>query len=232
MSRTRPLGTKAFPKIPHLPGSRTGASDRTAPPELSRRCTAQSKSGDTIVVEEKLDGSCVAVAKLGGEIVALGREGFRANESENPGRQMFARWVSAKAQRFSNALQDGEWLVGEWLALAHSTRYRLRHEAFVAFDLFTPTGALGTSPLDARLGSEFARPARLHTGDAISIHAIDERLGAHGAHGALDAVEGAVWRVERDGLVLHRAKFVRAGKVDGAFLPENSGQPAVWNWCD
>ena len=230
--KERPLGTKAFPKIPHLPGSRTGTSDRTAPPELARRCTEQSKRGDTIVVEEKLDGSCVAVARLADTIVALGREGFRATESENPGRQMFARWVAANTSRFTDVLQPGEWLVGEWLALAHSTRYRLTHEPFVVFDLFTATGALATSLLDARLGDEFARPARLHTGDAISISAIDAQLGAHGSHGALDAVEGAVWRVERDGVVLHRAKFVRAGKVDGAFLPENSGRPAVWNWSD
>lgn len=230
--RERPLGTKAFPRIPHLPGSRTGTSDRTAPPELARRCTEQAKRKDTIVVEEKLDGSCVAVARLADTIVALGREGFRAVESENPGRQMFARWVVANAQRFTHVLQPGEWLVGEWLALAHSTRYRLTHEPFVVFDLFSVTGALATSLLDARLGDEFARPARLHTGDAISTHAVDELLGPRGGHGALDAVEGAVWRVERDGLVLHRAKFVRAGKIDGAFLPENSGQPAVWNWSD
>lgn len=231
-TRERPLGTKAFPKIPHLPGSRTGTSDRTAPPELSRRCTDQSKPRDTIVVEEKLDGSCVAVARLDGEIVALGREGFRAVESENPGRQMFARWVSANASRFSSVLHDGEWLVGEWLALAHSTRYRLTHEPFVIFDFFTATGALAAAALDARLDARFARPSRLHAGDAISIPAIDARLGPHGAHGAIDSIEGAVWRVERDGVVLHRAKFVRAGKIDGAFLPENSGQPAVWNWSD
>lgn len=230
--RELPLGKKAFPKIPHLPGSRTGASDRVAPPELSRRCTERATKGDVIVVQEKLDGSCVAVTKLDGAIVALGREGWRASESQNPGRQMFHRWVTAHAARFSEVLGEREWLVGEWLALAHATRYRLSHEPFVVFDLFTAGGALATAPLDARLGGRFARPALLHAGDAVSISRVNELLGAHGRHGALDAVEGAVWRVERQGAVLHRAKFVRPGKVDGCFLPENSGQPAVWNWTD
>jgi hypothetical protein len=26
------------------------------------------------------------------------------------------------------------------------------------------------------------------------------------------------------------AKYVRPDKVDGSLLPENTGQPAVWNW--
>jgi hypothetical protein len=54
-------------------------------------------------------------------------------------------------------------------------------------------------------------------------------LGPFGAHGAIDPVEGLVWRLERSGLVVGRAKYVRAGKVDGALLPENSGQDAIWN---
>lgn len=227
-----PLGKKTFAKIPHLPGSRTGSSDRMAPPELARRCLERATRGDVIVVQEKLDGSCVAVAKLNGAIVALGREGWRAAESNNPGRQMFARWVRSNEARFSTLLNEGEWLSGEWLALAHATRYQLRHEPFVAFDLFTSDGALSTQRLDARLAGAVARPGLLHQGDAISIARIDEQLGVHGHHGALDAVEGAVWRVERQGLVLHRAKFVRPGKVDGAYLPENSGRDAVWNWSD
>lgn len=231
-SKELPLGKKTFPRIPHLPGSRTGSADRMAPPELARRCLERSTKGDVIVVQEKLDGSCVAVAKVNGAIVALGREGWRAAESANPGRQMFASWVRSHEARFSTLLNEGEWVTGEWLALAHSTRYQLRHEPFVVFDLFSGEGALSTERLDARLGEHVARPALLHRGDAISLAAIDEKLGAHGHHGALDAVEGAVWRVERQGLVLHRAKFVRPGKVDGAYLPENSGTSAVWNWSD
>ena len=52
------------------------------------------------------------------------------------------------------------------------------------------------------------------------------------AHGALDPIEGAGkggWRVEREGTVDFLAKYVRAGKVDGAYLPEISGRE-VWNW--
>jgi RNA ligase len=230
--RELPLGKKAYTKIPHLPGSRTGSADRVAPAALAARCTLESQPGDDVVVQEKLDGSCVGVTLKAGEVIALGREGWRASESQNPGRQMFGRWVGVHAVRFRAVLREGEWLVGEWLALVHSTRYRLSHEPFVVFDLFSNDVAVSTDVLDARLAGGFARPHLLHRGAAIDVAAVDSLLGEHGHHGSLDAVEGAMWRIERAGEVVTRAKFVRGGKVDGVYLPENSGQPAVWNWTD
>ncbi|MFO0595003.1 MAG: RNA ligase family protein [Myxococcaceae bacterium] len=230
------LGHKAYLKIPHLPGSRTGSKDRFMPREQARWLTHACKSKHVVVVQEKLDGSCVAVTKKAGDIIALGREGYRVSESQNPGRLMFGRWVETQRARFDSLLREGEWVVGEWLALAHSTRYALKHEAFVLFDLCElregAIHAFSTEVTDARVAGGFARPHVVHRGDAISVEAVDAALGAHGFHGALDRVEGAVWRLEKgDGVVL-RGKFVRPGKTDGALLPENSGQPAVWNWRD
>lgn len=217
-------------------------TDHHAPREQARWCTHAARPGHEVVVQEKLDGSCVAVALKSGALVALGREGFLASEGQNPGRQMFARWVAANAARFREVLREGEWLVGEWLALAHSTRYALKHEPFVVFDLCTPseTGAqnLGgvrfttwsTAVTDARLGGRFARPHVVHRGEAKGVEEVDALLGEHGFHGAVDRVEGAMWRVERGDELVFRAKYVRPGKVDGALLPENSGKDAVWNW--
>ena len=42
--------------------------------------------------------------------------------------------------------------------------------------------------------------------------------------------EGAVWRVERRGGYDFLAKFVRPSKVDGAYLPELSGEAPIWLW--
>ena len=227
-----PLGRRAYFKIPHLPGSRTGKSDRHAPATLSRRCLVEAAPGDTVLVQEKLDGSCVAVARLGGEILALGREGRLASRSRNPGRQLFARWVDSHREALRPLLEDGEWMVGEWLALAHGTRYALAHEPFVPFDLFDGAGAaLTLDGLEDRLGKNglLRSPQLLHRGGAIGIAEVLRRLKAGSGHGA-DSVEGAVWRVEHARQVLARAKYVRLDKVDGHLLPENSGQDAVWNW--
>lgn len=229
--KDKPLGAKAFGKIPHLPGSKTGQADRTAPPGLARRCTAAAAPGDVVLVQEKLDGSCVAIAKLAEGVVALGREGWRAAESDNEGRRRFAQWVTAHRDRFDALLEPGEWLVGEWLALVHGTRYRLTHEPFVAFDLLAegrPPLTLAT--LTERLAGRCALPALLHQGPPLSVAQADALLGEHGRHGAIDAAEGAVWRLEQRGRLVARAKYVRPTKRAGAYLPEHTGQPALWNW--
>ncbi len=228
-ARDKPLGRKAYFKIPHLPGSRTGKADRVAPEELVRRCTVEARDGEEVIVQEKLDGSCVAIAKLKGGVIALGREGVRASDSQNPGRQKFARWVEGEAAMLGSILRDGEWLVGEWLALAHGTRYQLTHVPFVAFDLFSGGVQVAFEVLRARIGACLPLPNLVHRGGPISVEAALALLGSHGAHGAVDPVEGAVWRVERAGEVRSMAKVVRMEKVDGALLPENSGLPAVWN---
>jgi RNA ligase len=225
----RPLGRKAYFKIPHLPGSRTGPADRTAPPELAERCLESPRAGEQVLVQEKLDGSCVAVAMVKGEVLALGREGTLAAESQNPGRQLFARWVAERTAVFAPMLREGEWLVGEWLALAHSTRYRLAHAPLVVFDGFSQGHQWCFDALSRRLQGGLPQPKLLHRGGALSIEAMLELLGA-GAHGSVEPPEGAVWRIERGGKVVGMAKFVRNDKVDGALLPENSGQPAIWNF--
>ena len=72
-------------------------------------------------------------------------------------------------------------------------------------------------------------------GKSCSIEQAIAEIEKRNAHGALDPIEGAVWRVERiskDGQweVDFLAKYVRPGKVDGQYLPELTGQLPVWNW--
>lgn len=232
----RPLGGKAYGSIPHLPGSRTGAADRHLSLAHARICTERARDAqDQVVVLEKLDGSCVAAARLGDAIVALGREGRLASRSPNEARRLWAAWVSAHTERFLSVLQPGERLVGEWLALAHSTRYTLLHEPFVCFDLLRGNERLPWRELVARVkAGGFVTPGLVHEGGPLSIKAAMERLQGGGFHGASDPVEGAVWRVERDTAETARveflAKYVRPDKVDGSLLPENTGRAAVWNW--
>lgn len=223
-----PLGRKTYGRIAHLPGSRTGPSDRTCAPELARGCLEQARPGELVLVSEKLDGSCVAVARVGGRVLALGREGRLASASPNEGRQRFARWV-AEHQALFSFLGDGEWLTGEWLALAHGTRYALAHEPFVPFDLFVGGERTTYDLFVSRLAGRLVTPALLHRGGALPVARALELLGEHGRHGALDPCEGVVYRLERDHRVAGLAKFVRPGKVDGSLLPENTGKPPVWN---
>ena len=49
-------------------------------------------------------------------------------------------------------------------------------------------------------------------------------------HGALDPVEGAVYRVEYRGEYDFLAKWVNPTKEDGKFLTDITGHPEIWHW--
>lgn len=232
----KPLGGRAYGHIPHLPGSRMGAGDHHCHEGQYRICCEKTRDKrDWIVVQEKVDGSCVSVAKLGGEIVALLRAGYTADSSPFEQHHLFATWVQHNRSRFASVLGEGERICGEWLAQAHGTRYELPHEPFVAFDLFEAAGKkpgrrLTVAELSHRLLNTFVRPYLLFSSpNPVSIEDA-AATGSESGHGALDPVEGYVWRVERKGEVDFLAKWVRPTKADGCYLPEQNGGVTVWNW--
>ena len=226
----KPLNAKAYGHIPHLPGSRMGAGDHHCSPGQERICCEKARDRhDTIIVQEKLDGTCVAVARIDGTLVPLIRAGYPAISSRYEQHRLFAAWVYERTERFA-FLANGERVCGEWLAQAHGTRYRLTHDPFVAFDIMRGPDRALYSEFSARVAGAFTIPSLIHTGSPLPVAQAMELVGAHGRHGAIDPVEGCVWRVERQGRVDFLAKYVRPNKIDGCYLPELSGQEAVWNW--
>lgn len=231
MHSDKPLGIKAYGSIPHLPGSRLGPGDHRVTDGQARICLLKARDRhDRIIVQEKVDGSNVAVATTGGVIVPLIRAGYRAESSPFKQHRLFAHWVYRNYLRFDALLDEGERLVGEWLAQAHGTRYALFHEPFVVFDLMRGQTRLSLAAFTERLAGRFVRPFLLHEGGPCSMERAQQLLGRFGGHGALETPEGAVWRVERQGRVDFLAKWVRPDKVDGCYLPEMSGGPEIWNW--
>jgi len=227
----KPLGIKAYGSIPHLPGSRLGPGDHKVTDGQARICLEKARDRhDRIILQEKVDGSNVAAAKTGGVIVPLIRAGYRAVSSRFEQHRLFANWVYENYARFDALLNEGERLVGEWLAQAHGTRYALSHEPFVAFDLMRGQTRAPFAEFTGRLAGCFVMPFLLHEGGPCSIERAQLLLGRGGGHGALDGPEGAVWRVERQGKVDFLAKWVRPDKEDGCYLPEMSGGAEVWNW--
>lgn len=229
MIQPKPLGIKAYGSIPHLPNSRLGPKEHTIPKGQVRIFTERVKQkADRVYVQEKLDGSCVAVAKVEGQIVALGRAGYLAQTSSFKQHQLFAFWVRENEQRFVDLLQEGERAVGEWLAQVHGTRYDLPHEPFVLFDLMQGMTRVVQDEITAR-SNGFVVP-HLLAQEPMTTDAAMKLLLTGGWHGAIDPVEGAVWRYERGDRVLSLAKFIRKDKIDGCYLPEQSGMEAMWNW--
>ena len=233
---TKPLGAKAYGSICHLPGSRLGPGDHKLNEGQARILTQKARDKhDVIFIQEKLDGSNVCVARAQGVLIPLGRAGYPAISSKYEQHKLFAAWVYERLDRFE-FLREGERLCGEWLAQAHGTRYALTHEPFVAFDLMRgPDRAAYAEFTERVVAGGFVTPRLLSQGPPVPIAEVltmleGEPRTRNGFHGALDPVEGAVWRVEHRGVVDFLGKFVRPDKVDGCFLPEISGNEGVWNW--
>ena len=211
--------------------ARLGPGDHKLDEGMMRILTQKARDRhDVIVVQEKLDGSNVAVAKVQGQIVPLGRAGYPAVSSPYEQHRLFHNWVMERWDRF-DWLAEGERFCGEWLAQAHGTRYELWHEPFTPFDLMLGEKRASFAELVSRVSrGGFVLPRVLWIGPPIGVREVEEILGTHGHHGALDPAEGAVWRVERRGVVDFLGKYVRPEKIDGKYLPELSGEEPVWNW--
>lgn len=225
----KPLGHKSYGSIPHLPGSRLGPGDHHCHSGQAKIATQKARDKhDFIIIQEKLDGSNVGVAKLNGQILPLTRAGYLATTSPYVQHHYFAAWVEQNRRRFHDTLNEGERICGEWLAQAHGTKYRLRHEPFVAFDLMAGKDRLSYGQMLDRVYPNFVTPVIIGYGPM----AVDDvvLLMGSGGHGAIDKVEGAVWRVERKGKVDFLTKFVHHDKEDGKYLPEKNGTGAeIWN---
>jgi hypothetical protein len=232
MNAEKPLGHKSYGSIPHLPGSRTGPADHTITDGQARICTVKARDKhDLIIVQEKLDGSNCSVARVGNDIIALGRAGYTAQSSRFEMHQLFAAWVRGRESLFRELLDDGERVCGEWLLQAHGTLYATipTDELFRPFDIMR--GMLDRQPsviVGDRASHVGLRPVTtLHIGGPLSVTDALTALESSAyclptADGSLR--EGCVWRVERHDKVELLAKYVRPEKVDGKYL---DGDP-VW----
>lgn len=224
------MDAKSYGSIPHLPNSRLGSGDHYCPEGQADIVLKKKRDkNDLVIVTEKLDGSNVGVLKKDGIIIPLVRSGHVANTSKYKQHQLFHDWVMKNHGKFDGVLREGERLCGEWLLQAHGTRYNLPHEPFVAFDIMEGKERISFIELFNRLNGKFTMPSLVHIGEAISVDDALKKLGKFGRHGAIDEVEGLVYRVERNGKFDFICKFVKHTKEDGKYLESVTGKEPIWN---
>jgi hypothetical protein len=237
MSR-KPLGHKNYGSISHLPGSRLGSGDHKCHEGQEKiACRKARDKHDRIIVQEKLDGSNVGIARIDDILYPLTRAGYVANTSPYKMHHIFYNWVFENTERFMAVLKNGERLCGEWLSVAHGTLYDLPHEPFVVFDIMTKKhNRMPFDEFTKRCSpGEFVQPHPLSDGPPLSIEDAMKKLKIYGFHGAKEPAEGAVWRVERNVLndakkgnahgrhyiVDFLVKYVRTDKEDGKYLKKD-----------
>lgn len=216
------LGRKSYGSIGHMYGSKLGRGDHCINEGMMRIATVRPRDKhDLVIVNEKLDGSNVGIAKVNGNVYPLTRSGHLASTSPYLQHYLFAQWVDRNPDRWIFMLDEGERICGEWLVQAHGTRYNMPHEPFVAFDIMTEGKRLGHWKfMDRCLEYGVTTPRLLHIGTSIRIEDIESSLErGKSTHGAIDAIEGAVWRIERKGEVDFLCKYVRPDHQTGRYLP-------------
>jgi hypothetical protein len=195
--------------IPHLSTSRLGSKDRFIEPRQERIITTERRDRhDVIIATEKYDGCNVSVIMINGKLEALTRSGYLCRQSEWPVHIQFYNWVCGNLQRFRDALQEGERIVGEWLGTTHSLEYSYT-DPFIAIDKIDKNGLhLGFDSLE----DVFYTPRVLHRGGPVNPKDLQEALSKHDESGlpiCLTVPEGIVFTVIRDEKVIIRAKWVR-----------------------
>lgn len=231
----KPILIKNYGSIGHLPGSRMGPGDHFIQNSQAKILTDKSRDyKDLVIVQEKLDGANVGILRMDGKLVTLTRKGHRCIDSPLEQFSMFERFVRRNESLF-DFIQEGERLVGEWIAMAHGTKYKIDNDfPFIAFDLIKDHTRELYVEFRSRIGNKVPVAKLLHIGHPISIKNILKIISVkngetYGFHGSLEFVEGAVWRVEREGKVDFLGKYVRPEKEDGKYFSQDHGN-LIWNY--
>lgn len=233
---TKPLGRKNYGSISHLLGSRLGPSEHHVHKGQNDIATVRARDKhDRIIVSEKCDGSNVGILLLNNKIYALTRAGYLASSSPHKQHHYFSDWVAHNEHRFRAVLKEGERLCGEWMMQAHSILYDLDGlEPFFVFDLMKDAYRMPWNDVVKRVHPTFQLVPMVSAGFPITpqqAFALSDALphrksNTFGQCGALEQVEGFVWRIERDGEFDFMAKYVRPDKIDGKYLGDHD---PVWN---
>ena len=205
-----------FPRTPHLFGS-TGTDDDKL---LSETDSIRFLADESLIVEEKIDGTNVGIHLSGSGSLVLQCRGHLVTEGMHPQYDLFKLWTNAKRPVLEERLGFRYILFGEWMYARHSVHYRKLPHYFFEFDVFDKQeGAfLSLEHRQALLaGSGIQTVPVVHEG-AIRRKELEKLIGPSSfdslfenpATGQTDnLMEGLYLRTESQGVVTGRAKLVR-----------------------
>ena len=210
-----------YPRTPHLFGSRGTDDDKHLGEPESHRFLRD----ESLIVEEKLDGTNVGIHFTGEGSMVLQCRGHVITEGLHPQYDLFKQWAAVKRPVLEGRLGDRFILFGEWLYARHSIHYRGLSHYFFEFDIYDKEIG-GFLSLARRLA--LLEGTGLHTVPVVHRGTLDrDRLSALIGPSRFDAefenpltgrtdglMEGLYLRTEADGVVTGRAKFVRPEFVE------------------
>ena len=225
---------KKYPRTPHLEGSRLQPGD-----EDLRQVPFSEIAGRHLVVEEKIDGANSAVSfDDEGKMLLQSRGHYLTGGYRERHFELMKRWASVHQQSFYKLLGSRYILYGEWMYAKHTVYYDRLPHYFMEFDIFDREKEifLDTASRHAMLeGSPvvsvpvlaeraFSNKEELLNLLGHSLYISDdhiehlrgtcERMGLDAERACRETdpqplMEGLYLKVEEDGQVIDRLKYVR-----------------------
>ena len=224
-----------YPRTPHLAGSRLQPGDE----DLSQIPFADI-AGKHLVVEEKCDGANSAVSfGTDGELFLQSRGHYLTGGYRERHYNLLKQWANVHREVFYNVLGCRYIMYGEWMYAKHSVFYDALPHYFLEFDILDrQTGLFLDTPSRRELTRQmpvvsvpvlkegtffdqeellkligpslYIRPGHM---ERLREYCVQEGLDADRQCRETDAsglMEGLYIKVEKDGCVTERLKYVRA----------------------
>lgn len=210
-----------YPRTPHLFGS-TGTDDDK---HLGEKESNQFIADESLIVEEKIDGTNVGIHFTDDDELVLQCRGHLITEGMHPQYDLFKQWVVVKKTVLKEMLGSRYIMFGEWVYAKHSIHYRQLPHYFFEFDIYDKQNQVFLS-LQRRLhlleGTGVQTVPVVHTGKVkksqlekmIGPSAFDSEFENPMTNQTDTLMEGLYFRTERNGTVSSRAKFVRPEFVE------------------
>ncbi|MEM9632363.1 MAG: RNA ligase family protein [Pseudomonadota bacterium] len=231
------MGLIKYPRTRHLEGSRLQAGDLSDDQPISEL------AGQSLVVEEKIDGANCAVSFDENGTLLLQSRGHYLNGGHRERHfSLLKTWSSVHVDRFREALGRRYVMYGEWLYAKHTVFYDRLPHYFLEFDLYDKEkrSFLSTARRrDVLCGMPIMPVPVIAEGELASVEQVEKLVqpslykspgwreallaAARESDSRLDMVEqqtedsdlaeGLYLKLEDEANVLGRFKFVRAGFV-------------------
>lgn len=205
-----------YPRTPHLFGARGTADDK----RLGEGDSLAFIADDSLIVEEKLDGTNVGIHFESNGSLVLQCRGHLITEGMHPQYDLFKQWTASKRHVLEERLGERYLLFGEWLYAQHTVVYRALPHYFFEFDIYDKQDQVF---LDLERRMELIEGTGVQTVPVVHRGTIDRKelesligpsvFDSHFEHPGStktdNRMEGVYLRTEADGVVTGRAKCVR-----------------------
>ena len=226
---------KKYPRTPHLEGSRLQPGDE----DVSQVPFSYIK-GKHLVVEEKIDGANTAVSfSAEGELLMQSRGHYLTGGYRERHYNLMKQWANIHQDAFFDVLGTRYIMYGEWMYAKHTVYYDKLPHYFLEFDIFdrekqiflsterrhemlkdlpvvsVPVLKTGVFQNKEELVSLLGKSRYISPSKTLSLREISKKLSLDVERqvretDASDTMEGLYIKIEENGQVIDRLKYVRA----------------------